>query len=58
MLTISVLFTYGTFVGGKNLYFYPSVPIFDLVHNEHAAHLPVSVQMNGCLYETAFFPSN
>ena len=45
-----------TFVGEKNLNFYPSLPYLWL--SACAAHdpLPVTVQMNSCLYETAFFP--
>ena len=57
LTTNSVLFTVpSTFVGGKNLNFYPSLLYLWL--SAYAAHLPVTVQMNSCLYETASFPGN
>ena len=45
-----------TFFLGTYLNFYPSLPYLWL--SACAAHLPVTVQMNSCISETAFFPGN
>ena len=50
--TIARFFLPSNFFGGKNLNFYPSLTYLWLI--ACAAHLPITVQMNSCLYEIAF----